>query len=264
MNKSKFLVVIAILAAFSTMAFSPVTSGLNSAPDLPVNAGFSITAQTTSGLTPEEVSGLLKMREEEKLAHDVYVYLYELWGQNSFNNIAASEQTHADEVKVLLDAYSLTDPSAGKAAGEFTDPALQKLYNDLTAQGSQSLEEALKVGAAIEEIDILDLREQVKNTSSVDIQTVYQNLENGSNNHLRAYTGVYERQTGETYQPQYLSESDYQAIIQSTNGNGNGTGIGTDGDHGLGTGTGNGTGMGGGPASGSGTGTGAGHRGGRQ
>jgi hypothetical protein len=245
MFKKNTLIVVTVLVALSMMAFAPM-SLTNSAA-----------SQTDTGLSAEEIAGLLKMREEEKLAHDVYQYLFDKWGLNSFENIASSEQTHMDEVKVVLDAYGLSDPAAGNAAGVFTDPELQKLYNDLTRQGSESLAAALKVGGAIEEIDILDLREQVKSVTHADIQVVYQNLENGSDNHLRAFSGSLERQTGETYVPQYLTADDYQAIVSGSNGNGG------DG-HGIGTGTGNGNGTGTGSGAGTGIGSGSGYRGGRK
>jgi hypothetical protein len=244
MFKNNILIVVTVLVAFSMMAFAPMS------------LTDSATAQTDTGLSAEETAGLLKMREEEKLARDVYQYLFDKWELNSFENIASSEQTHMDEIKVLLDAYGLTDPAAGKAAGVFADPELQKLYNDLTAKGSESLAAALKVGGAIEEIDILDLREQAKSVTHADIQAVYQNLENGSENHLRAFSGSLERQTGETYQPQYMSTEDYQSIASDTNGN-SGDG------HGVGTGAGNGNGNGTGTGIGAGAGSGSGYRGGR-
>ncbi len=248
MFKKITLIAISGLTALSMMAFAPMS------------LDFSAAAQTDTGLSAEETAGLLKMREEEKLAHDVYMFLFDKWGLNSFENIASSEQTHMDEVKVLLDSYGLSDPAAGNAAGVFTDLELQRLYNDLTLKGSESLADALKVGGAIEEIDILDLREQMKNVTHSDIQVVYQNLENGSENHLRAFSGSLERQTGETYQPQYMSAEDYQVTASGSNGNGaDGHGIGT----GAGNGNGNGTGIGTGTGTGVGTGTGNGYRGGR-
>ena len=65
-------------------------------------------AQTTSsGLTTADVDSLLYMREEEKLAHDVYVTLYELWGAPLFSNIANSEQNHTEMVLALLYQYGL-------------------------------------------------------------------------------------------------------------------------------------------------------------
>jgi hypothetical protein len=88
-------------------------------------------------LTPEQEAGLLQMREEEKLAHDVYVALYDLWQLKPFSNISAAEQTHSDAVKALLDRYGLDDPAADRAAGEFTDPTLQSLYDSLVEQGSE-------------------------------------------------------------------------------------------------------------------------------
>ena len=169
----------------------------------------------TGELSQDEIDSLLFMREEEKLAHDVYIALYEQWGLRIFQNIANSEQAHTEAVKTLLEAYGLDDPAAGTATGVFINPDLQDLYDQLTVQGSQSLGDALLVGAAIEEIDILDLENALEQTENPDIQMVYQNLLKGSYNHLRAFTSNFARQTGETYQPQYLSLGEYESIVGS-------------------------------------------------
>lgn len=169
-----------------------------------------------NGLTDAEIDGLLYMREEEKLAHDVYITLYDLWGLQIFNNIAGSEQTHTDAVLNLLDTFGIDDPAEGNAIGIFADPALQSLYNDLVAVGSNSLSDAIKVGAAIEEIDILDLQQRLTDLTNASIRQVYENLLSGSENHLRAFASTLTRQTGETYLPQYLSEAVYNAILSES------------------------------------------------
>jgi hypothetical protein len=183
-------------------------------------------------LTQAETEGMLFMYEEEKLARDVYTYFATLYTQPMFGNIAASEQTHMDSVKGLLDRYELDTPVAD-TAGVFNNTDLQGLYTDLTASGAQSLADALLVGAAIEEIDILDLKERLPLTDQLDIQQVYQALLNGSYNHLNAFSSVYAQQSGEPYEPQYMSESDwaeYQAYLAESGlyygGNGRGRGNG--------------------------------------
>jgi len=180
--------------------------------------GAGITTIPASDLSDEEAASLLYMREEEKLARDVYNALYTVWGQPTFQNIAASEQAHIDEVKQLLDRYGLSDPAL--APGQFADASLQTLYDQLVSQGSVSLADALKVGAAIEEIDIQDLQNRLTQTDNADIQWVYNNLMSGSYNHLNAFTGVLLQTTGETYQPQYISADVYQSIVTGTMGNG--------------------------------------------
>jgi hypothetical protein len=182
-------------------------------------AGISVLDIPTSDLSTEESAALLFMREEEKLARDVYNTLYTTWGIRSFANIASSEQVHMDKIKLLLDRYGLTDPAL--APGQFTDPTLQTLYNQLVAQGNLSIGDALKVGATIEEIDVRDLQTRTSQTDNADIEPVYTNLMNGSYNHLQAFTNALLNQTGETYLPQYLSAEQYQTIISSINGNGN-------------------------------------------
>ena len=167
-------------------------------------------------LSDDEVAGLLYMREEEKLARDVYLTLYDRWAVNAFQNISESEQNHTNAVKTLLDYYGLEDPVADNGIGVFDNSTLQDLYDKLIAEGIQSLSGALRVGAAIEEIDILDLQGHIAQTDKADIQRVYENLMRGSRNHLRAFVSTLERQTGEIYQPQYLSQEAYDSIINAT------------------------------------------------
>jgi hypothetical protein len=203
---------IALLTLFSSvlpaMAGGPSPAGATS-PDQVVAVVPSRT------ISPAESASLQYMREEEKLAHDVYVTLYGMWGSRVFDNIAASEQKHTDAVLTLLNRYSVSDPAAGNALGEFTDPTLQTLYDQLTAQGAVSVVEALKVGAAIEELDILDLETCMAETTKPDILRVYGNLLAGSENHLRAFTANLTNLTGTPYMPQYLDPEVYEEIISS-------------------------------------------------
>jgi len=170
-----------------------------------------------NGLTQAEIDSLIFMREEEKLARDVYLALYDIWGLSIFQNIANSEQSHMDAVGNLLAAFKLPDPADSSPAGVFTNTDLQGLYDELIELGEQSLADALKVGAAIEEIDILDLEESLEITEDSSIQRVYENLLKGSKNHLRAFTSTLETQTGEVYTPQYMSEDAYDSIIAGNN-----------------------------------------------
>ncbi|MBN1641180.1 MAG: DUF2202 domain-containing protein [Anaerolineae bacterium] len=170
------------------------------------------TASPTGALSEAEIEGLLYMHEEEKLAHDVYLALYDVWGLPVFQNIADSEATHVSAVEGLLDRYGVT-PVALPEAGVYANPALQDLYEELVASGTRSLTDALRVGAAIEEIDILDLAAHIAETDRADIHRVYDSLTRGSENHLRAFVSNLERRTGETYVPQYLDPTAYQAII---------------------------------------------------
>ncbi len=165
-------------------------------------------------LTPQEVKDILYMRQEEKLAHDVYITLYNKWHLQIFKNIANSEQTHMNAVKMLIEKYNLTDPDKGKGIGEFENPNFTKLYRELVAEGNKSVLDALKVGAIIEELDIVDLQHCLNNTNKSDIKIVFENLMKGSRNHLRAFVSTMERM-GYNYKPKYLSEEEFKQIISS-------------------------------------------------
>lgn len=176
--------------------------------------GESLSSYSESELTQAEIDGLLQMREEEKLARDVYDALYAKWGTNIFNNIAQSEQTHTDAVAELLDRYSIDDPNVGRNAGEYDSSQLQGLYNSLVAKGSVSQLDALIVGATVEDLDIYDLQVLIGETDNEDIILVYENLMRGSRNHLRSFVKNINNAGGE-YSPQYISQQEYSDIVAS-------------------------------------------------
>lgn len=173
---------------------------------------FSGTAEAaTAPLSTIEIADLLFSREEEKVARDVYITLYNTWRHNTFSSISSSEQQHMDTMLKKLNTYRLADP-AQKAVGAFTNQDLQKMYNDLVATGSRSLIDALKVGCTIEEVDIIDLMKHIDHSTHADLDTSYQNLMAGSYNHLRSFVSALSAK-GVTYSPQYLSVDLYNAII---------------------------------------------------
>lgn len=162
-------------------------------------------------LTEDEKANLLFMREEEKLARDVYLYFYEKYSLNIYKNIASSEQTHMNAVLSIMEKYGVDDPASNEL-GEFTNVTLQQLYTDLIAQGDSSLVEALMVGATIEDVDIRDLDLAISETTKPDIIDMYEMLECGSRNHLRAFTNQLDSR-GETYTTQFITQEQYHEIL---------------------------------------------------
>ena len=180
-------------AMISVLATTSAMVSLASAP------AFAATSTVTT-LSSSEAKTLTYMREEEKVARDVYTNLYQLWRADVFYNISLSEQQHMDTMKKMLDKYKLPDP------------ALQALYNTLLASGSKTLIDGLKVGATIEEVDMVDIQHAIDGTTHTDLKTAYQNLMEGSKNHLRAFVAELSKQ-GVTYTPQFISQELYNAII---------------------------------------------------
>ena len=143
---------------------------------------------TNEPLSQSETERLLLMREEEKLARDVYLALGQKWNTPVFPNIARSETRHMAAIKGLLDRYGLQDPVVVDTPGRFTNPKLAQLYDDLVQTGMASAADAYRVGVQIEELDIGDLKEGLAATTHSDIRMVYQNLLRASQNHLRAFS----------------------------------------------------------------------------
>lgn len=133
-----------------------------------------------------EIAALQFMREEEKLARDVYRFLFERWNYSTFERIAASEQQHFEAIGNLLTRHNIPDPAAADLPGVFANPDLATLYAELTAKGAISLKDALEVGVAIETVDIADLETALPG-ARFDIKRVFTNLMNASLNHLEAF-----------------------------------------------------------------------------
>jgi len=162
-----------------------------------------------------ETASLVKMRQEEKLARDVYLTLQLQWGARIFANIARAEQKHMDMVKTILDRYGIEDPVTDDTIGIFPDDTFVQLYEQLVEAGGGSLEDALTVGATIEDLDIYDLEEAMSNEiDNADIKAVYQNLTKGSRNHMRAFTSQLASYDIE-YSAQYISAEELESIINS-------------------------------------------------
>ena len=174
----------------------------------------SISEAEKQPLSATDEAGIVKMREEEKLARDVYLTLAKKYNLSVFENIAQSEQVHMDAIKTLIDKYEIKDSAVDDTVGVFSDSEMQQLYNELVTKGSQSTKDALLVGATIEDLDIYDLDNLIKETNNSDIKLVYERLTWGSENHLRAFIRNL-NEIGVTYQPEYISQERYEAIINT-------------------------------------------------
>ncbi len=214
-SRSLALTTTALLVFGASCTGDPVT--VETVPDTEAVAPDSIAVAPVpddAALTAEEIAGLTWMREEEQLAHDVYVALGDLWGLRVFDNISRAETAHIGAVSELLDRYGLDDPAEGNDPGTFTEPALQHLYDQLVADGSRSLEDTLAVGALVEELDIVDLSARSATTETAAISAVYADLERGSRNHLRAFVSQLHSR-GVTYEPTQLDVAAFDAIVSS-------------------------------------------------
>lgn len=145
------------------------------------------TAALSQELTEEEARELVFMREEEKLARDVYQHLNAKWNLRIFANIARSEQRHFESVGAAIARYGIADPAAGTAPGVFVSEKLTALYNELIAKGELSIKDALEVGVLIEKVDIADLEQALKDTLKTDLKQLYGNLLTASLNHQEAF-----------------------------------------------------------------------------
>ena len=184
-----------------------------------------------------EKTHLMFMREEEKLARDVYLTLGTLYPDAViFGNIDDSEQRHTMAVKAMIEKYGYEDPNTNDNIGMFTGEDygwyFTEKYNQLVERGQASELEALYVGAFIEELDMMDINQCPKvivetdnginditecgknYTDNPDIVKLYDSLLDGSASHLRGYVKNIEQQIGKgNYQAQVLSQEEVNSIL---------------------------------------------------
>lgn len=182
------------LTATSITALVLLVGGLTAcsntaAPEATPNSALSASPSPTVAVDPKDDSiknALAYIIEEEKLAYDVYTVLGEMWNLRTMQNIMKSEATHQSRVQTLLTTYGVTDPRSSEI-GVFANPELQKLYDNLIAQGSVSAQEAIQVGITIEKTDIADIDEMLSDGLPDDVVAVLEALRSGSLNHLAAF-----------------------------------------------------------------------------
>jgi hypothetical protein len=168
-------------------------------------------------LSAQEADWLQFMRQEEDLAWQVYRLMHETWGAPVFRRIMTSEERHVRQVARMLARYGLPDPMAGNADGTFDDADLQALYGGLVESGAQSLPDALRAGALIEETDIADLEKAIGQTTHADLARMYGSLLAASENHLRAFAAQLEA-LAEPYIPRVLPRDRFDSIVNQRPG----------------------------------------------
>jgi hypothetical protein len=177
-----------ILCAFLLVLVTPFSA--IATPANPVNPKYQVTT-----LTDADKADILFMREEEKMARDLYTAAYKKWNIPVFWNIARSEQTHMDSVKTLVTRYNLADPVLSQA-GIYTNKEIQQMYDSFLDEINTSPKAALEAAVAVEKQDIADLSDALSHTKVRDITRVFTNLKQGSANHERAFSTVLKRYQG--------------------------------------------------------------------
>lgn len=183
----------------------------------PDNNSNGIPFNTSVALTADEAAGLTYMREEEELARDLYMGIFNNKGLIVFDNISTKSETkHALKMLDGLNAFGLPDSSTGQP-DTYNNTELQALYDQLilgaTGATSDNLA-AYKIGALVEEVDILDINghKALVQSEHTGIIAAYDNLLCGSRNHLRAFA---EQISIITLQPYVIQVPELAAEVQA-------------------------------------------------
>jgi len=171
-----------------------------------------------NNLTQDVKNTISFMGNEERLAYDVYEYLYNYHINNSsttinqLTNIATKSETkHILTVQLLVKKYintlsdftnldatdnldanmSYVDLAADEMpAGIYNVQHIQDLYDSLTAKGIESKQAALEVGCIVEVVDVDDLEHELilaHESNASDVVTAFEFLRDGSYKHYWAF-----------------------------------------------------------------------------
>lgn len=166
-------------------------------------------------LTQQEIDAIVHMREEEKMARDLYRELSETTNSRVFVNIPVSEQRHMDAFSQLIGRYGLEDPVADESArGVFTDPFFTELYQELIAKGKKSNMDAFQVGAMVEDLNMANLIKYNSETDKEDLTLVYDTLLEQSKHHMSAFIRNLDKQ-GVTYTPEHITQEQLESAVSS-------------------------------------------------
>jgi hypothetical protein len=154
------------------------------------NEHLIISETPVAALSDAQKESLLFMYNEEKMARDLYVSLNALNPIKTLENIALrAEQTHMEMVYELITKYDLdTQNLTELAPNEFSNAAVQNLYDALYERGAPSLQASLEVGCMVEVTDINDLNVHLAEVQGIeDLEAVFENLRAGSYTHYWAF-----------------------------------------------------------------------------
>ena len=187
------------------------TQSMVGTTDTTATQTVSTISSDTSVLTQEAKDAIAYMGNEERLAYDVYMNLYNYHlGQgteiNQLVNIAQNaETTHISLVQSLVRKYNLgaddltnvSTPVADSSitldqmpSGKYDVPAIQSLYDTLYTKGVQSPKDALEVGCMVEVTDINDLNEDIaiaQASNAQDVVDTFTTLRAGSYSHYWSF-----------------------------------------------------------------------------
>lgn len=199
-------------------ALSPALLGLLLAPLLvipaPAYAQDAPAAVQVAPLSAAERAHLVRAREEQKMARDLYMAFAEAYPDaRVFRSLEREEGYHMGRVYELLTTYEIPDPVGAHGPGYFEDQELQRLYTAALAEGRTSYAAALRATARVEELDLVDLARALDASTTPALDRVFEQLARGSRRHLRTAVQALAA-AGETYAPQHLSREAFDAVLR--------------------------------------------------
>jgi len=156
-------------------------------------------------------SDLIRLYEDEILAHDLYVELGKIHPDiRPLRNIPQSEARHRQVMAGILEkeGIALPKPPEGR---KFVTKGLDEIYRGWLEEGRKSETDACRVGVRLEDHDIAELRAAAKDFAAH--AEALAGLEAASNNHLRAFhQNLVSR--GGSYKVEALPPKDFEAILK--------------------------------------------------
>jgi hypothetical protein len=204
MMKKILLIALMVVFSFAIKNTSPLEKELLYSPKVPI--------------TPKEKDELIKLKDGEKFAKDVYMEFYNKFRLPLFYDISKVEKWHMHLITILLYKYDVFDPvnEIGSQIGKYYSNRLMKLFKKISTEGLKSVKNALTLSANMEEEDIKELDEILKTDKNEDIKLLALNLKRYEMGHLKDFVTELKKR-GYNYKPIYLSQKELNNLLKQKN-----------------------------------------------
>ena len=203
---------VSLLAISSILFFSACGGGGNGSNNHINSTEPDINSYPKYSLTQDNKNDLAFMGNEERLAYDVYMSLYDYHKNRGdeikqlYNISTKGETKHIQKVRDLINKYNITKDDltilttspvssstteqSALPSGKYDIDSIQNLYNTLSSKGKNSVKDALEVGCMVEVTDINDLNPKIEHAISSgaeDLEDAFVFLRDGSYNHYWSF-----------------------------------------------------------------------------
>ncbi len=145
-------------------------------------------AHANTNVSQPILAALDRLIRVEKVADDAYALFYQATKEQRFKTVLDQENAHEGKLALVLAVNGITNPIAQLKPGQFPDPGLRTLYQQLTAQGSTSKKAALASAVKLEKNDVSDINAILAMKPPTFVANILKELRAASLQHAKIFS----------------------------------------------------------------------------